>query len=52
MSRTYLNLEKHHIEILLQLVREEIVNPTHNSTSVWYLECILEDALEDIDNKM
>jgi len=52
MSRAYLNLEKHHIEILLQLLRQEVISPTINHAAVPYLQVVLEEVLENIDNKM
>ena len=54
MNRAYLNLEKHHIEILLQLVEEEVANPTVNweHAAARYLQVVLEEVLENIDNKM
>jgi len=50
--RAYLNLEKHHIEILLQLVQEEVANPTVNYASVRYLEALLKETLDNIDKGM
>jgi hypothetical protein len=52
--RAYLNLEKHHIEILLQLVQEEVANPTVNwkHASARYLEVLLKEALDNIDKGM
>ena len=53
--RTFLNLEKHHIEILLQLVEEELANTTawgpewdldRLGASVRYLEVLLREELE------
>jgi hypothetical protein len=50
--RAYLNLEKHHIEILLQLVQEEITNRVINHASVRYLEVVLRETLDNIDKGM
>jgi len=50
--RAYLNLEKHHIEILLQLVQGKTINPTINESSVRYLEAVLKETLDNIDKGM
>tara|TARA_R110001583_G_scaffold45503_1_gene143257 strand:- start:392 stop:547 length:156 start_codon:yes stop_codon:yes gene_type:complete len=50
--RSYLNLEKHHIEILLQLVQEEIITRADRRRSVRYLEALLQETLDNIDKGM
>jgi|TARA_R110000824_G_scaffold400702_1_gene609104 hypothetical protein len=59
--RTFLNLEKHHIEILLQLVEEELANTTawgpewdldRLVASVRYLEVLLKETLEEFAGGM
>ena len=46
--RAYLNLEKHHIEILLEIVEEEVANSTVNRShkTVRYLAVVLRDTLQ------
>jgi len=50
--RSCLNLEKQHVEALLQLVQQEMANPTINHGSTWYLEVLLKEALDNIDKGM
>ena len=50
-SRTYLNLEKSHLEVLLRVLdevaTERILNPSEQ-----YIQMILQEALDNIDKGM